>query len=171
MISVVDIDGTLSDFTHRVHLIDKVSPTMEDFRKFLSPDLMLQDPPYPKSLRGLAQLIVTSRYICFITGRNECLRRVNHKWIQMHYPFIHGAHIHMRPDGELSVATDYKKRMVEQRVLPYLDHENNESLLLIDDDPYVLAAYSQYGLALRAPACWDLLVHKQLPSQEPLFTR
>jgi len=171
MITILDIDGTLSDFSHRQNIVDKDEPTIEDWKTFTSPTLVLRDTPMPYSVECVAKLIVESSSVHFVTGRNERLRSVTLLWISNYFP-LHKENInlYMRPNGELSTGTEHKERILNQKILPYVPYAS-ESLVSFDDDLYVLGMYKNYGLAFKAPECWKLMCSCPPKAKEPLFTK
>ena len=165
MILVLDIDNTLADCSHRVHLL-KDSKSVEDLRNFMAVEEVTKDSPFPKAQEALKLILPIIDKLYVVTGRNEYLREITQEWLKKHFGLSPTAYtLIMRPTGELSHATDHKIGRLSEVLFKFY----NKSILFIDDDPFVLHEYSKYGLALKAPECWDLMVHEKPEKEEPLF--
>lgn len=170
MILVLDIDNTIADCSHRLHLI-KDGKSVEDLRRFMAVEEVAKDLPFPKAQEALNLIRHQISQLIIVTGRNEYLREVTENWLKEHFLLDSKDYILiMRPTGELSPATEHKIGRLE-KVLSTLYDEYYPMLpvVAIDDDPYVLHEYSRLSITLRAPECWDLLVHKKPDKKEPLF--
>lgn len=76
-----DIDGTLADASHRLHLI--MNPEgKKDWPAFLAPELVEKDAPIPATWRLLTLLLRDGARVAFITGRNEGQRIMTHRWLR-----------------------------------------------------------------------------------------
>lgn len=169
MILFLDIDGTLSNFSHRLHLLGN-DPSKEDFERFLDPILVRADDPFPKAQQVISMIRPFLYSIHFITGRREGLRSITESWLLQHFDILPtNDSLHMRPEGEYTTASSHKKIQVE-KVLSKIDHYGR-TLVFIEDDPYVLPIYSMHGLTLKAPQCWDLFLHATPKKKEELFSK
>ena len=167
---IVDIDGTLSDHSHRWHLIDKPDAQQSDWDAFLEPELVAKDPPFPLAQKAMERLIKYAASIRFLTGRQEQLRDVTVAWLYKHFGIAPGLNeLLMRPTGEQSTATEHKGGILRNRTSQEVIR--TWPLILVDDDPYILHLYAEFGLAIKAPECWELLVHDQPLTKEPLFNK
>jgi hypothetical protein len=172
MILIVDIDGTLSDYSHRLHIINKDPITKEDFRAFLEPSLVEKDAPYPKAKEGLSVLMHRACTTFFITSRQEYLRDVTTAWLRKHMGVVVEPHrLLMRETGTFGLATEHKVDLLIRHVIPVSWNSPDLIKMFIDDDPYVLSLYSKYGIALKAPDCWSLLLHQQPDKPEEILSR
>lgn len=179
MILVLDIDNTLADCSHRVHLL-KDGKNVEDLKKFMAVEEVAKDPPFPKAQEALKKILPQCTHLFVVTGRNEYLRETTEKWLEEHFSLKTSKYnLIMRPTGELSHATEHKVNRLNLALAPIFietleyafEHnlKHNIPLLFIDDDPFVLHEYSKQGIALKAPECWDLLIHEKPEEKEPLW--
>jgi hypothetical protein len=160
LLLILDIDGTIANGEHRVHLIDG---TPEGWTKFLSPELVKKDAPIVKAQKCIAKLIkIPNIEIVFLTGRNEGLRTVTNSWIRKHFG-IYNATLIMRPLGDERTPTEYKSGQL--RVLRKI---YKCSWMAFDDDKYMMPIYEKFGaICFHAPTCWDTMYpeFKNLPKE------
>jgi phosphoglycolate phosphatase-like HAD superfamily hydrolase len=103
---VFDIDGTLSDTTHRQHLIPKDWPAF-----FAACD---RDPPIPHMIE-VASHIAGADDILFATGRSEDVREKTLAWLRAHLGmWIFSEDLYMRPSGDHRADTIVKSELMDQ---------------------------------------------------------
>ena len=150
-IAVLDIDGTVADARHRLHLIgdgaasaDKTDSDdrteHEQWVRFF--DAAVDDPPLPEGVAKARQLAEVHD-IVWLTGRPERLRAVTERWLAQHG--LPTGRLLMLPDGDRTLTRRYKldaiRRLAEER----------EVAVVIDDDPRVVALLEAANLpVLRA---------------------
>ncbi len=151
MIIVIDIDGTVANNDHRAHHVDTDKPNWEEF---LKPHLVAKDTLVPGAKKALEHFEALRYKIVFLTGRNEGLRPTTAQWIQDHLGIeVNDDTLIMRNAGNMLRASEYKREQAQA-----LKSENPmEQFLFIDDDKYSWASYSDIGVVLRAPECWDTI--------------
>lgn len=148
---VIDIDGTLANNDHRSHFIEKQEPA--DWTSFLRADLVAKDVPIEKTKRALQKLVELKSTIVFLTGRNEGLREVTKQWLFEHYDLdVKDEQLIMRPVGNMLNATQFKGEKI-----PEILRDFGSEAVFIDDDKYMHAVYERFGIALKAPECWDVM--------------
>ena len=149
MILILDIDGTLADASHREHFAED-----EDWDSFFELEAVAEDEPIEEAQQALPDLMDLGYEVLFITGRPERTRDVTVQWLETHFDVSPSKdELYMRPDGDTSHGSDYKRNIVEG-----LD---DEDMIIIDDDPYILSMFSpEFGMALRAPEAWDVLLNE-----------
>jgi hypothetical protein len=163
VILVIDIDGTLANLEHRLHFIDKENPTSEDWDKFFDPELVIKDTPIELSQEALEACADYFDDIVFLTGRIEDLRELTETWLDEYYGIDPDEdHLFMRPQSnELTEDTtewaDFKKIVFEEEIKPRYP---GEEFIFIDDTDEILKMLAPYGLTLKAPECWELLLHE-----------
>lgn len=90
---IFDIDGTLADATHRLHLIKdptfwvhlaEAKPLTPDWESFLSDEQVARDTPILHTWRILWALMDTGYRPLFITGRSETSREMTWDWLNRH---------------------------------------------------------------------------------------
>jgi hypothetical protein len=169
MILILDIDGTLADFSHRLKYLKKKNITQKDMDTFLNSENVKKDSSFLDAKEVLPKLLGHFYATWFITGRQESLRECTREWLKKHYKLnVPNNRLIMRKNGELSTATEYKKKALKGIFGDFL---NTSNLVFIDDDEYVLNLYSKYGIALKAPDCWKILNHKKPEEDELIFTK
>ena len=86
---IFDIDGTLADAKHRVHLINDPAnwvvvngkPPRPDWGGFLDNEMVAQDIPIPQTWAIMRSLLINHARICFITGRPDSQRDMTWSWL------------------------------------------------------------------------------------------
>ncbi len=157
MILILDIDGTLSDATHRSHYVDRAKP---DWDGFLQPDLVLQDTPIQDSQRGVKLLSSIADQIIFLTGRNERLREVTTKWLKIHFGVTcNEANLLMRPIDNQEKPTEFKGAALQNLINEYKEPGHNlPKFMAVDDDPFMMKVYRGLGIiTMHAPEVWKYL--------------
>lgn len=159
MVYIIDIDGTISDNTHRKHFIDKAVRRW-DF--FYAPDVVLKDPPIAEALRAMKTIITSGHPFHFLTGRPETTRECTTEWLRVHVGVAphnpkadvipSGPRLYMRSNGDFRPAVFYK----EHRLKKLLGDVNptGQPVVFIDDDERNEKMYGDYGYWMRAPDCW-----------------
>jgi hypothetical protein len=163
MIVVCDLDGTISDHSHRFHYVQSKPKNWPAYYAGI-PD----DPPIAGAQRMLPKLSVQGKaWLMFLTGRPERTRTVTEDWIAKHFPnvpqpmkgirditFVHGhSSLLMRTDDDHRPAVTYKTGIASYLAA----YSNLLPIIFIDDDSRNEELLSQYGIYLRAPDCWDLM--------------
>lgn len=150
---VIDIDGTLADNNHRVHLIRNGN---SDWDTFFDPELVFKDTPIPSSLKHFED----GRFIhgdhIFLTARIQSTYMVTMAWL-----FEHG-YATSGWDFRLICKPDYmrlqRSRVFKPSVLSTLkkyDYPDRE-LILIEDYGEVRRSVEEAGFkVLHAPDCWE----------------
>ena len=78
---IFNIDGTLADASHRLHLIEKEP---KDWDAFLSDDQMALDGPIEPIWETLSALVDAGCGTAFVTSRSECQRAATFFWLRDH---------------------------------------------------------------------------------------
>ena len=147
MLIVCDIDQSIADNSHRVHLLP-------NWDAFLSPEVVALDKPIPEAQLGIS-FLQQYHEIIFLTGRNEGLRETTKEWLKKHFNIdTTPNNLLMRPTGSMELPTTFKRkelmRLVYKYPLPWL---------CIDDDSYMHPIYQEMGcISLLAPDCWNSLM-------------
>jgi predicted kinase len=140
---IFDIDGTLSDASHRLHHIKGRSPNWDSF--FAE---CINDPPI-EPIHDLARAVHAQGYrIILVSGRSDKVRDLTEAWIAQHaVPFDD---LHMRPEGDYR--QDY---VVKSQILNAILAEGNEIAFVVDDRPSVVAMWRDRGLTCLQCRDWD----------------
>jgi hypothetical protein len=162
-----DIDSTVSDSSHRAHLVECAKP---DWEAFLEPSLVAKDPIVPGSDVAISNILVSLDIdrLFFVTGRNEGLREVTEKWLLDHGFYYD--QVFMRALGNRSMPSKCKEEIVRKEIF-HKDEFRNAQIIVIDDDPFALDMYAKYGcMTLLAPDCWKVL-NSKVPKEDEQFWR
>ena len=133
---VFDIDGTLADCTHRLHLINSSPKRWNDFF-----DSCWMDEPIPAGV-AMARLIHGSeKYdIEFWTGRPERSRLATEEWLSDHLgPWTQGYPIEMRRNKDQRADTVVKAEFIDPHAPPFI---------IFEDRRQVVAMYRKRGLTV-----------------------
>jgi predicted kinase len=125
---LVDIDGTVADVQHRLHLLP-------DWAAFFG--AMEQDPPIQPVIDIVNRLSVTDR-IVFVSGRPEEYRTVTLDWLRRQHVMFDA--LFMRPSG------DYRPDHVVKAELLAQIRERFDVQAVIDDRPSVVEMWRREGL-------------------------
>jgi uncharacterized HAD superfamily protein len=126
-IVVFDIDGTVADARHRLHLIDGSADHDQWVRFF---DAAVDDPPLAEGVARAKQLAETHD-IVWLTARPERIREMTEDWLVQHG--LPTGRLLMLPEGEKKLARMFKLDTIRRLA------EEHEITVVFDDDPRVIA--------------------------------
>ncbi|HET8686988.1 MAG TPA: HAD family acid phosphatase [Methanosarcina sp.] len=106
-IAIFDLDGTLCDHSHRIHL---VSGKKKDFDKYH--DLCPIDPPNESVVASCKRMGGKGVPIVLMTGRPDSHRQVTEDWLRS--MGIKYQALHMRPAGKFMKSKDMKLNWVNE---------------------------------------------------------
>lgn len=135
---LVDIDGTISDPTHRRHLLEGGTPDWVRFSRLLN-----LDPPRSEFIERLRRLHM-AHTVVLCSGRPSCALDDTVVWLDQNavpYDFIA-----IRPAGDRVRGIEHKLRL-----LGALKEASLTVHAIIDDDEEVRAAFSLYGVSAIDP--------------------
>lgn len=159
MILILDIDGTLADIRHRLPLIDKIKPTSKDWDAYFTPELVILDKPILNTQRAVKKLKTQFDNLIFLTGRPESLRDATVIWLNEYYHILPNEHtLFMRSKDALDtedhlIRAKFKSALFQEEILPLYPEQK---FTFIDDDVVILKTLAGFGLAIKAPECWQL---------------
>ena len=161
LIFVVDIDGTVADTQDRVDEITKKYKldsqnhwTDEHIDEFTRSVEIKKDGLIPGA-EILPELARRCRAkIVFLTGRSSRARDATRVWLKNHLDIFDSVPLIMREDGDLSGPVECKLNVFRNTVLRMYP---KASFIFFDDDERLLPEYSQFGMALKAPECWEAI--------------
>ncbi|ANZ43532.1 hypothetical protein BBK82_43890 [Lentzea guizhouensis] len=130
---VLDIDGTVADARHRLHLLDTDSPTR--WAEFF--DAAGADPVLPDGVE-LAHRLAVDHDIVWLTGRPVRLAELTRRWLTEHG--LPPGDLVMQPPGDKRPARVVKL----ERVLEL--QRRRKVVLIVDDDPRVVSRFKEAGL-------------------------
>lgn len=133
MIVITDLDGTLSDTTHRVHLIER---NPKDWDAFFTASS--EDEPILPVIRVIQALKAAGHEIHVLTGRSDSTREATIRWFMKYeVPFDE---LVMRADGDFTPDDRLKRDWFLS------SYEPEDVLLVIDDRDKVVRMWRELGL-------------------------
>ena len=131
---IFDLDGTLSDCTHRMHYLDNKPKDFDSFYGAMGNDIVVK--PVASMLRnltGVSKLVLTARPVSY--------SHVTEEWLSKHDLLSHIQGLYMRPDEQRRVP-DY---LYKQSMIDAIRKEYN-ILLVIDDRDRVVNMWRENGI-------------------------
>lgn len=133
MIVISDLDGTVSDAEHRVHLV-RSHP--KDYDTFFS--RAVDDAPVTAVIILLQALKAAGHEIHFLTGRSEVVRQGTLDWFLKHG--VPCDRLVMRPEHDYTPDDRLKRAWFEA------DYRTADVLLVLDDRDRVVRMWRSLGL-------------------------
>lgn len=140
---VFDIDGTISDATHRLQFA-----YMKEWDQFN--ELAVEDPVIVK-VADFMRSISWMANVILLTGRNEKYRYVTNLWLKDAELDASYEDLLMRPDGDFRPDYEVKLELLEKR---FGGKENvlKNIWFAVEDRDQVVEAMRNYGLTVLQPA-------------------
>ncbi|WP_020476284.1 phosphatase domain-containing protein [Zavarzinella formosa] len=140
---IFDIDGTLSDVTHRLHHITGNHKNYDAFFAEVGND------PVIEPVCELARVLARQGYkLILVSGRSDVVRGETVEWLGKHD--VPHDELHMRKDG------DYRQDfIIKSEILDALLAEGNEIAFVVDDRPSVVAMWRERGLTCLQCRDWE----------------
>lgn len=140
---IFDIDGTLSDPSHRLNFA-----LMKEWDKF---NEEAQNDPVIVKMADLMRILSLSTDIILLTGRNEKYRYVTQEWLSDAELDASYEELIMRADNDFRPDYEVKIELLEKRF------GGKEGVLknvwfVVDDRDQVVEAFRNYGLTALQPA-------------------
>lgn len=133
MIVISDLDGTVSDAEHRVHLV-RGHP--KDYGEFFRRSVA--DAPVRPVITLLRALKAAGHEIHFLTGRSEVVREGTLEWFRQHE--VPCDRLVMRPEHDFTPDDRLKRSWFET------GYEQADVLLVLDDRDRVVKMWRSLGL-------------------------
>lgn len=138
-VAVIDLDGVLADVRHRLHhLVSR--PKAWDAFFSAAP----HDPPLEEGFEVLRRLAEVYDVV-YLSGRPEGCRPDTEEWLARHQ--APPGPVLLRPDRDRRPARLFKVERLRRLA------EESEVVVLVDDDPRVVAAAREAGFDV-LPATW-----------------
>lgn len=105
---IFDLDGTLSNCTHRMHFVEKSTKDFDSFYSAMEEDTLVEP------VRDMLMIYYSSNYrVIILTGRPECYREITETWLKKYeIPFFK---LYMRPNNKKSTPDMiYKERTIAE---------------------------------------------------------
>lgn len=142
--AIFDIDGTISDCSHRRHHV--AGPGKKNWPAFFNG--LSDDAPVAAVVlvaHALANLKIS---IVLCSGRYEKYRPQTEAWLAKHY--VHYDRIYMRADGDSRQDTIIKRELLDQ-----IRSDGYDPQLVVDDRTSVVAMWREAGLVCLQAAPGD----------------
>ena len=158
LILICDIDGTVADTIERVNMIIKKFNIAdrcwgeEEINEFTRPEYIKTDELIgeSKKLPELARRCKAK--LIFLTGRSNRSRNATRIWLKNKLDIFDSVPLLMRDENDFSDPEVCKKKIFTDVVLKMY---SDASFIFFDDDEKALKMYSEFGIALKAPECWN----------------
>jgi hypothetical protein len=136
-IIICDIDGTVADLTHRLHLVKNGNHDWDTFHASVD-----KDSPREDIIALVGRLMFSPGHpysVYFVSGRSESSREATRQWLLDNG--LHGyTNLYMRPAGDTR-----DDRIIKKEILD-MHFKKEEILLIIDDRPKVIEMWKREGL-------------------------
>lgn len=133
-IVLCDLDGTLSDTSHRVHFIR--GGRRRDYDSFFAASG--EDEPIQAVIALVNALALAGKEIHIITGRREDTREITEAWLERHD--VSYDKLMMRPFSDRTPDHVLKRQWFET------DYDPADILLALEDRARVVAMYRELGI-------------------------
>jgi hypothetical protein len=140
-VAVLDIDGTVAEVQHRLHLIDGT----QDHERWVQFFAAAADDAVLAEGRQLANELAQEHDIVWLTGRPERIRLLTERWLADHG--LPGGPVLMQKSDDLRPARVTK--LEQLRAL----REQRDIAVVIDDDPRVVEVLRTAGFPVQL-ATW-----------------
>lgn len=133
---IFDMDGTLSDVSHRKHFIEG---DKKDWNSFY--EAAVNDPPH-KAIIELFRSVASSNTFCYVcTGRPEAYRSLTSDWHNRYVRWNY-AGLLMRKDGDYRPDVEVKKEMLDSLE----DQSGYLPVFAVDDRESMVKAWWSWGV-------------------------
>ena len=139
---IVDLDGTIADCSHRLHLIQGEKKDWNAFYKACKDDKPIE--------RVLSIVNTLEEYhdLVFITGRSEICREETYEWLDKN-SYMTCSELLMRKEGDFRPDTEVKKELLDE----YLNKNNmncdyDSVEMVFEDRSSVVKMWRELGLTV-----------------------
>jgi predicted secreted acid phosphatase len=129
-----DIDGTIADCSHRIHLIEQQP---KDWRAFFAS--VKDDAPIPHTIELARHLAKAGMTIVFVSGRSSECREQTSLWLAN--SGLPGGPLYMRKEGD-----HRDDSIVKIELLAKLREDGFDPVMAFDDRDRVVAAWRGVGI-------------------------
>jgi uncharacterized HAD superfamily protein len=136
---IFDIDDTLSNSTHRAHLISKDNPD-KSWSTYYS--LLVKDSPMEPVVTILQNLYDCGHRIILCTGRPEKYRDITVQWLEQHNVRAH--ELFMRQLSE----TGLRNAQAKQIMLDRIKTAGYDPVAVFEDNPLSVEMWKNCGLTV-----------------------
>jgi len=133
-----DLDGTLADLSHRLHLIQGEKKDWNAFFEACDSDAPIQH------VITLAQTLLASDdiYVLFVSGRSDQVRKKTLAWLNLHVDsHLSDLDIYMRREGD-----HRPDNIVKGELLDRIIADGYEPIMAFDDRDQVVKMWRERGI-------------------------
>lgn len=130
---IFDLDGTLSDATHRLHHVTGGNRNWDAFFAGMGDD------PVVEPIRDLLEACADEFEIVLCSGRPENYRQTTIEWLNRHG--IKYAALYMRPEGDHRA-----DHIVKAQLIAGMREDGYEPWIAVDDRPSIVAMWRENGV-------------------------
>ena len=135
MLICFDIDGTLADVSHRVHLWRQKPKNWSMFKSE-----MVNDAPIEQICTIAREMVFTGHQIILCSGRGDDTRELTEQWL--HDQGIHWEKLYMRLANDYRGDDIVKKELLDQIVVDF----GKKPDIVFDDRPRVVKMWRANGV-------------------------
>lgn len=141
---IIDLDGTLSDTSHRIHHLRGERPNWQEFFAGIEHDEV------NKAVAAVYKMAVTAGYtVLFVSGRPEDYRIPSETWLHRH-GFDNYFALFMRSFQDQTPDTQVKAKLYDRYIAPYFD-----VVFTLEDRQRVVDMWRDKGLTCFQVAAGD----------------
>jgi hypothetical protein len=129
-----DLDNTICDMNHRIHLIDRADPDWDAFEKECK-----NDPPIESTIRTANAYKSAGLSVWLWTGRSDAVLDDTVDWLKRRG--VQYDQLLMRPKGDFTATTRLKRDWLDNAPVP-----RNRVLCAFDDDPNIVRMLLDEGV-------------------------
>ena len=134
---IFDIDGTLTDTSHRQHFMQQEPKDHDSFHAAAK-----DDPPIPEIVKLCQICFMHYSHVFFITGRPESVREQTVAWLREHLDFpIYHQILFMREDKDHRPDNKFKREVYEKNIEPEFDVQ-----FVVEDRKMCVDLWRELGL-------------------------
>lgn len=182
---IVDIDGTIANLKHRLHVLKKAcvscggqfsyythkdsctycgsdvfKTTSKSWEEFQDPLLVRLDDPVKTAQAVIRKAMDHNIHVHYITAREYRTREQTQFWLEEHFGFTRDKNKLLTRDfGEDT--RNFKNYQSKEQKLNQLKmlcgYTSQDSFFFMDDDKANLDMFSKYGITMLAPYCWEIM--------------
>lgn len=130
---IFDIDGTLADCSHRIHLIQS---TPKDWDRFFA---ACDDDSPIEHICDLAKLLVLEVPVIYVSGRSDQCREQTEQWLKKHDLWT--GYLYMRKEGD-----HRDDDIIKLELLADLRGDGWRPIMAFDDRDRVVSAWRSAGI-------------------------
>lgn len=141
---IFDLDGCLSDDSHRLHWIEETATTIKkdaDWEKYFS--LCLYDKPIMHMIGMFKAMRIAypDRTLWILTGRCETVKTETEMWLK-YYDVPYDVLV-MRPKDTSISTVEWKEQILKTEITP---DDNHLALFAFDDNRRIIDMWRKHGI-------------------------